>query len=336
MSMAQWEKEAEEQAKKYSDGLKQNNQYLIDQLVASKNNTLEQLQKQQDNAIYNLNTNQSTINKTAEDNAKQANINRLLALKSNQEAMNRAGLGTQGIVGSQVNAINNSYGSNLTSILNNQSNELRELEKAKNDTITNYDVNRLNLEKEYSNNIANTQKSIEDSALNQYNNIYQTYLALKQQEWEREQAIKQAEEEKRRWEAEYALSQASLRKSSSGGGGGYLTFDGEAEDDNLAGEDAAPENPQVTADAKAYGTFSNGYQPKGVGNDGTLSKSGVKVGEIFGDSLGSARANQQIWKTKNNKYYVWLGINEGYKDVTNYAKQIKAKSNTFLKLINLV
>lgn len=126
-----WKQEAEKEAKKYSDSIKQSSQYLIDQLNQQKQNTLEQLQNQQDNAIYNLNTNKSSINQTAEDNAKQANINRLLALKSNEQSLNRAGLGTQGIVGSQNASINNSYGQNLTSILNQKTSDLRELEKEK-------------------------------------------------------------------------------------------------------------------------------------------------------------------------------------------------------------
>lgn len=231
MAMADWIKEAEEQAKKYSEAIKVNNQYLIDQLNQAKNNSLaqlqqqqqsalEQLQKQQDNAVYNLNSTQSTINKTAQDNAKQLNINRLLALKNNQEALNRAGLGTQGIVGSQVNSINNNYGTNLTDVLNQKTNDLNNLALTKNNTILEYDTNRtnlgneyatnkLNLENEYNNSLASLQKQIEDQALEQYNNIYQTYLALKQQEYENQQAEKAAAEAKKQYWASYNASKNS-------------------------------------------------------------------------------------------------------------------------------
>lgn len=208
-----WKQEAEENAKKYSDSIKQSNQYLIDQLNQQKQNTLEQLQNQQDNTIYNLNTNKSTINQTAEDNAKQANINRLLALKSNEQSLNRAGLGNQGIVGSQSASINNSYGQNLTSILNQKTNDLRELEKEKNDTLLKYNENRLNLSNEYDNNLANLQSTINDKALSQYNTVYNNYLAMKQQEWENEQNRLAAEEAKRQWEREYALQQQQLALS---------------------------------------------------------------------------------------------------------------------------
>lgn len=183
-----WKQEAEKEAKKYSDSIKQSSQYLIDQLNQQKQNTLEQLQNQQNNAIYNLNTNKSIINQTAEDNAKQANINRLLALKSNEQSLNRAGLGTQGIVGSQNASINNSYGQNLTSILNQKTSDLRELEKEKNDTLLKYNENRLNLSNEYDSNLANLQQSINDKALNQYNTVYSNYLNSKQQEYDNQQA----------------------------------------------------------------------------------------------------------------------------------------------------
>ena len=199
-----WKQEAEKEAKKYSDNIKQSSQYLIDQLNQQKQNTLEQLQNQQDNAIYNLNTNKSSINQTAEDNAKQANINRLLALKSNEQSLNRAGLGTQGIVGSQNASINNSYGQNLTSILNQKTSDLRELEKEKNDTLLKYNENRLNLSNEYDSNLVNLQSSIDDKALNQYNNVYQNYLAMKQQEWENEQNRLAAEEAIRQYNEQMA------------------------------------------------------------------------------------------------------------------------------------
>lgn len=209
-TMNDWIKEAEDQAKRYSDALKQNNQYLIDQLNQSKQNTLNQLQNQQNNAIYNLNTNKASINQTATDNAKQINVAKLMALKSNQEAMNRAGLGTQGVVGSQVNQINNDYGTNLTNILNQRTNDLRELEKEKNNTLLTYNTNRLNLENEYGSNLANLQQSINDKALNQYNTIYSNYLNSKQQEYENQQAELARQEAIRQYNENLALQKAEL------------------------------------------------------------------------------------------------------------------------------
>lgn len=239
---AQWIKEAEENAKKYSNLIKQNNQYLIDELVNSKNNSLDQLQKAQDNAIYKINASRSTINQNNEDAAKQLNINRLLALKDNSSSMNRAGLGTQGIVGSQVNSIYNNYGTNLTELLKNRTSELNNLEIQKNDANLGYDTDRINLLNEYGKNLANLRSEIDSKALNQYNTSYNQYLNMKQQEYDDAQkaaaqaeAIRQFNDEmayKRELMAQEKLNNdrnynLSLQKlyASSGGSKGSLSFD---------------------------------------------------------------------------------------------------------------
>lgn len=288
MNTAQWIKEAEEQARKYSDSIKNNSQYLLDQLNASKTNTLNLLQSKQNNALYNLNTNQSTINKAAEDSARQANINRLLALKSNEQAMNRAGLGSQGLVGSQVNSINNNYGTNLTSILNEKNNELNNLAKQRNDLNTQYDVKRLNLENEYDGNIANLQSQIDDKALNQYNNVYNNYLSYLQQQYDNKQAEKAAEEavrqfnenlafqkaqveqEQKNWEKQYALSKAKTYNSTktynfndSGGNGNNSNnnfSDNKTNETNTSSNEIVNRRASVKMSSTSAQKFSNGLK----------------------------------------------------------------------------
>lgn len=212
MALQDWRAEAEREAKRYSDTIRQNSQYLIDQLNQSKQNTLNQLQEQQNNSIYNLNSNKAEINQTAVDNAKQLNVARLLALKNNQSAMNRAGLGTQGVVGSQVNSINNDYGTNLTNVLNQKTGDLRNLEKEKNNTLLTYNTNRINLENEYGNNLANLQAQINEKALNQYNTVYNNYLAYKQQEYENQQAELARQEAIRQYNENMAFQKAQFEQ----------------------------------------------------------------------------------------------------------------------------
>lgn len=348
MATAQWIKEAEEQAKKYSEAIKVNNQYLIDQLNQAKNNSLaqlqqqqqsalEQLQKQQDSAIYNLNSTQSTINRTAEDNAKQLNINRLLSLKNNQEALNRAGLGTQGIVGSQVNSINNNYGTNLTDVLNQKTNDLNNLALSKNNTNLQYDTNRinlgneyatnkLNLENEYGNNIASLQKSIEDQALEQYNNVYQTYLALKQQEYENEQARLAQEEAKRQWQAEYNLA----KRSYSGGGssGGSTSFSDNTQNNVSSGVDAYG-NSLETQQKSDY-LFQDKWgqaekHPQYINNEKVVSVG--KLNEVYSSLPSNIKPSQNIWK-QGGRYYVWVKTSDTsgqYVDITDDYKYTQSK-----------
>lgn len=313
-NLALWQEEAKKQAQDASDSLKKNNQMLIDQMNESKDNTLKQLEEQQKNSIYNLNTNKSEINSTAENDAKQANINRLLALKSNEQSLNRAGLSSQGIVGSQNASINNSYGANLTSILNQKNTNLRNLEKEKNNTLLEYNTNRLKLENEYGSNLANLQSQIDEKALNQYNNVYNNYLALKQKEYENEQNRQAAAEAKRQWQAEYNLAK---RNSSSKSSGNY-TFSNPT--NNTVTIKTNYYNGAINPDTQ-YGTFGtkdkNGiqYQPDNIGGN-KLKSSGKKVSQVTGDknfknSSGIGVGNQTVW-LYGNKYVIWNGSKNQY------------------------
>ena len=182
-----WTDEANATAKQYAEALKKQSQYLIDQQNQAKQNTLDALENQRTNSINNLNASKDTINQTALDNAKQANINRMLSLKDNNSAMNRAGLSSQGVVGSQVYSINNNYGTNLNEILKNKANQLQDVDNQINSTNLQYDTNRINSINEYDGNIASLQNQIDQQALSQYNTIYQQVLAQKQQEWQNQQ-----------------------------------------------------------------------------------------------------------------------------------------------------
>ena len=71
-----WTDEANATAKQYAEALKKQSQYLIDQQNQAKQNTLDALENQRTNSINNLNASKDTINQTALDNAKQANIRR--------------------------------------------------------------------------------------------------------------------------------------------------------------------------------------------------------------------------------------------------------------------
>lgn len=314
-NLALWQEEAKKQAQDASDSLKRNNQMLIDQMNESKDNTLKQLEEQQKNSIYNLNTNKSEINSTAENDAKQANINRLLALKSNEQSLNRAGLGNQGLVGSQNASINNSYGTNLTSILNQKNENLRNLEKEKNDTLLEYNTNRLKLENEYGSNLANLQAQIDEKALNQYNNVYNNYLAYKQKEYENEQNRLAAEEAKRQWQAEYNLAKRSSSRSSGGRPVNY-NFTDSGTQTIKTNYYNGPINPDAL-----NGTFGtkdkNGvqYQPDNIGGI-KLKSSGKKVSQVTGNknfknTSGVVVGNQTVWKY-GDAFVIWNGSKNTY------------------------
>lgn len=310
-NMNQWMKEADEEAKKYQEQVKLNNQQALDTLTTAKNNALLQLENQNTNNLYNLNTNQSTINANAERDAKQLYVNKLLALKQNEQAMNRAGLGTQGIVGSQVNSINNNYGTNLSNVMTQKANDLNDLAKQKQNAIDTYTQNKLNLTNQYDTAYSDTLTSINDKALSQYNTIYNAYLQMKQNEY---QAQVQQEEAER----QYALQMAAMS-------GGYGEDDfGFGSTPTITTDYYNGKMPTSTYEDLQKGAFNtvdkNGtrYQPNNINGNPlkAYGMAGYYLGSNATNSSGVNIANQNIWQDKvTGKFYIWNGSKLVYEQV---------------------
>lgn len=318
-----WMDEAHQIAQQYSDSLKQRSQYIIDQQNQAKQNSLNVIENERKNAVNQLNANKNTINQTALDNAKQANINRMLALKDNSSAMSRAGLAEQGLVGSQVNSINNNYGTNLNSILKDKANQLQGVNDQINSTNLQYDTNRINAMNEYDSKIASLQSQIDQQALNQYNTIYQQTLAQKQQEYENQQAEAARAEAIRQFNAQMELQRQQNAASSTN----YNQYNTGFTNSNSNSKKIQTDyySGEINSDTR-YGVFNtadkNGvkYQPDNVGGN-KLQGSGYKVSDLFGNGWtgksGASLSNQKVWKTNTGRYYVWDGSQNSYIDVTS-------------------
>ncbi|MBP3463680.1 MAG: hypothetical protein J6K45_04280 [Clostridia bacterium] len=326
-----WMQEADEYAKKYAQALKEQSQYLIDQQNQAKQNALNTIENERLNAVNTLNSGKDSVRQTAEENAKQANINRMLALRDNQGAMSRAGLSTQGIVGSQVNSINNSYGNNLNSILKDRASQLKAIDDQVNSTNLQYDTNRINSINQYDQNIADLNSQIDTNALNQYNTSVAQYLAQKQQEYENQQAEAAQQEAIRQFNEQlaYQKQQDAIKNAQTWSqiNASKVGFD------NTSSGNTIKTNyyeGAINPDTR-YGTFGtldkNGvkYQPNNV-NGEKLSNSGYKVKDLFGDgwqgSTGASLSNQKVWKTGIGKYYVWDGSQNSYIDVTSKLRAV--------------
>lgn len=67
-------------------------------------------------------------------------------------------------------------------------------------------------------------------------------------------------------------------------------------------------------DAGTYGTFSNGYQPKGISGHGKVSKTGdTFVMETEYSNGQKVKVEQNIWKTPDGKLWYWEGRENKYK-----------------------
>ena len=308
MALDEWRAVAQQLSDQAKNNYINSNKSVLDSINAQKETELNNLANSNKQAINTLNSNKEAINTTALDNAKQANINRLLALKDNKSAMSRAGLSSQGLVGSQVNSINNNYGTNLNTILKDKASGLRDIENQINNTNLQYETNKSNLAAQYAQTLANQQANIESTALQLGQDAYNNYISQKQAE-------AQLEEQKRQANLDNQLAWAQLRASNNS----KYSF-GDTSDNYEVNTDYWKGN--LNQDTK-YGTFAttdkNGvrYQPNNI-NGQKLKSSGKTAGQMFGknaiNSSGVNIAKQTVWKL-NNKYYIWNGSKNEYERV---------------------
>lgn len=254
---------------------------------------------------------------------------------------------------------------------NTYQNRLATANKAMQDAFTEYDtainearlnndvqkaqnaLTKLQMQLEYAQNYYSNKSTISQNQLSNnqaldsdYFNRYQTEYNNIQAEKEREEAIRQFNEQlalqqqqfeyqkqqdalaQQNWEKEYALAQEQARASY--GSGGYSLSDGGSLSSNGTTISTNYYNGSINPDTQ-YGTFPNvkdkngvRYQPDNVGGE-KLSNAKLKVKDVFIEAYGSSGAdlsNQSIWTT-GNKYYVWDGSINDYIDVTNRVNILK-------------
>lgn len=146
-------------------------------------------------------------------------------------------------------------------------------------------------------------------------------LAEQKRQFNIEAQIKreQLAEEKRQFNAQ--LAQARTIKSGSGGSGaGDKNLKDGGSYTGISGGHAVStpyyqgsRNP----DAKKYGTFSNGYQPKGISGHGKLTKSGktieVSTQIVYGSNKGQKQnLVQTVWKAEDGTLWYWEGRQNKY------------------------
>lgn len=81
----------------------------------------------------------------------------------------------------------------------------------------------------------------------------------------------------------------------------------------------------LNEDAHKYGTFDNGYQPKGIGDLGEVKKTDLTIDvwtkNIYGPNAGKAvKVTQNVWETPDGRLWYWNGVDNEYKDYYSYKK----------------
>lgn len=80
----------------------------------------------------------------------------------------------------------------------------------------------------------------------------------------------------------------------------------------------------LNSDVRKYGTFSNGYQPKGISDHGEVKKSNATY-TFKTKTLSGQRqtVTQNVWMTSDGKYWYWEGRENRYIELTYSAKTKK-------------
>lgn len=117
-------------------------------------------------------------------------------------------------------------------------------------------------------------------------------------------------------EREYALLQAAQTNSKSDGGGTDIPKDNNNTDKSktspLTNGGGSYNFESKTSDAQVYGTFSNGYQPKGIVGYGKLSKTGLTIGMVPSVAGTGLPKDQNIWKA-GDAFFIWDGSLKQYR-----------------------
>lgn len=153
--------------------------------------------------------------------------------------------------------------------------------------------NQLNLDK------ANQKQQIENTYYGRYQDVLaqinqENALAYQKAQDERnyQLQLQQLAEEKRQFDASLAASKAS---SSGSGSKSYAVSTAYYQGD-------------LNKDAKTYGTFSNGYQPKGISGYGKVSKTGKTIQLETQTIYGQKQVvTQNVWKTPDGTKWYWDG-----------------------------
>lgn len=312
----------------YNNMISNSDKYYQDQINAVKDyaNTQQQNQQAQtDFAIEKVNQQKEQALKDYTKEQTASNVDYQKASNefgANAEAMAQNGLANTGFSESSQVSMFNQYQQRYASareVYNravlNYDNAIKDAQLQNNSALAEIAYKALQQELElslqgfqYKNNLLQTQLEQVNATEDRYYARWQdvvsqinTENALAEQQ---RQFNEQMDFQREQASIENTRYQASINGGSNGGGS------------NGSGDSG---NAKISKKEDYY--FSNGYQPKYVGNE-KLQQSGRKVSDIFGgfDSSTKQLANQNLWTTSSGKYYVWDGSRKDYIDVTSKVK----------------
>lgn len=238
----------------------------------------------------------NNLQNTYTQDAKSAYANLMGNRQQLTNDLTRLGLTNSGYGVSQGLGLNTEYGKNLASLQSTLATNTANLGVKQGQELA-------DLYGDYAKNKMDVDKYLYEAGQNAYDRMYSNAYQAKQDEISN--ALQQ----------QYYNYLMSSSGGSSGGGGYYGGGGGEPKlTEDTYEVNTAYYQGNLNADAKTYGTFSNGYQPKGISGHGQLSqsydKSGKKDTITFKTNTLSGQkqtVTQNVWKAADGTKWYWDG-----------------------------
>ena len=229
-----------------------------------------------------------------------------------EETMANMGLTDSGLNRTQQTAIQLSANNNMAKLQRQKQNMVDSLMREMTAALSDIETSRLSSE-------STLRQSVNSSNISAAQSAYKSYLDQQEAiEKERIKAEKERLEKQQEEEAKkniiYTYMGDVTGEDGSATGKKYLDSDGNVRTFGTGINPYTGINNTAGASAKAYGTYSNGYQPKGI-IEGNIDYGKLKDAGISTEMTGK---KQQVRKTTSGntvKYWVWYGKENAYIEV---------------------
>lgn len=234
----------------------------------------------------------NTYQENYQDDARAAYINKMQNDQLVNNELNRLGLQNSGYGVTQRLSTEANYGENLTGLQKNLATNLTNIDMQKSTANVGLQQTLADLASNYANAKTSENQWLTNYLQSAYNDAYDRAY--------------QEEQDKLALAASYSRGGGG----SSGGGSGSSS-------NSITTAYYSGKIPSATANAaNTYGTFSNGYQPKGIIGYGTVDKTGetkmVKSTTINGTKT---ETKQHVWKTADGTLWIWNGMAMKYEKI---------------------
>lgn len=173
---------ADQYAKQQTAGVEE----YAKQLLNTYNNTAKSRQDalalSKQNAINEINNQRDAITQEANNNAKQAYINKMLSQKDLKQALSQAGINTSSKVGTAYTSVNNAYNSALAGINQNRANSMRNIDNQVNSANLQYAQQEAQLLADIEAKRLDLQKYGNELAYSRYQDAIKNYSTYKELE----------------------------------------------------------------------------------------------------------------------------------------------------------